>query len=569
MISTLLVQNIALIQNAEINFGKGLNIISGETGSGKSILIDSLNFVLGDRADKSLIRHNSETALVEVTFVDVKNKEIENLCNLYGIDFDDEIIINRTMTINGKNECRINGRLITVSQVRKIVSLLVDVHLQHQNQYLLNEQNHIYIFDEYIGNSILKIKNHYRSLLTTYNNILKDIASYGNENERIFEINMLSHQLKEIESTKIEKGEEENLIKQRNILQNQEHLILLLEEAANLLDYGNEFSCLSSLNNILKSLKGTEKYTDNYIPLVDRIESCSIELSDILSEIKNTLSDFNLLDISSLDSINKRLDQIRSVKRKYGSDIESIQSFYNQAKNRLEKLLNAENHLNKQKDEKDKIYKQLLKLADEMHLLRQKHSKSFANEIISHLRDLDMQNVQFEVNIIKNENISFEDFNNNGYDNVVFNISPNLGEPLKNLSKIASGGEMSRLMVGLKNITADFEHIDTLVFDEIDTGISGYVAKTVAKKLYNIALNHQVISVTHLPQIVAMADVHFLISKHTKNNSTFTQVTKLNEEESLKEIMRLAGSDTKSVAGLNNAKELKTWANNYKTLKNS
>lgn len=332
MISTLLVQNIALIQNAEINFGKGLNIISGETGSGKSILIDSLNFVLGDRADKSLIRHNSETALVEVTFVDVKNKEIENLCNLYGIDFDDEIIINRTMTINGKNECRINGRLITVSQVRKIVSLLVDVHLQHQNQYLLNEQNHIYIFDEYIGNSILKIKNHYRSLLTTYNNILKDIASYGNENERIFEINMLSHQLKEIESTKIEKGEEENLIKQRNILQNQEHLILLLEEAANLLDYGNEFSCLSSLNNILKSLKGTEKYTDNYIPLVDRIESCSIELSDILSEIKNTLSDFNLLDISSLDSINKRLDQIRSVKRKYGSDIESIQSFYNQAK---------------------------------------------------------------------------------------------------------------------------------------------------------------------------------------------------------------------------------------------
>lgn len=253
MISTLLVQNIALIQNAEINFGKGLNIISGETGSGKSILIDSLNFVLGDRADKSLIRHNSETALVEVTFVDVKNKEIENLCNLYGIDFDDEIIINRTMTINGKNECRINGRLITVSQVRKIVSLLVDVHLQHQNQYLLNEQNHIYIFDEYIGNSILKIKNHYRSLLTTYNNILKDIASYGNENERIFEINMLSHQLKEIESTKIEKGEEENLIKQRNILQNQEHLILLLEEAANLLDYGNEFSCLSSLNNILKA----------------------------------------------------------------------------------------------------------------------------------------------------------------------------------------------------------------------------------------------------------------------------------------------------------------------------
>lgn len=569
MISTLLVKNIALIKEAELDFGKGLNVISGETGSGKSILIDSLNFVLGDRADKSLIRHNSETAMVEATFIEIKNHEIHSILNSYGIEFDDEIIINRTMSTNGKNECRINGKLVTVAQIRKIVSLLIDVHLQHQNQSLLNEQNHIYIFDEYIGDTILYIKNEYRNFLNLYNNIIEDIESYGNENEIKLEIDILSHQISEIEKIKFEEDEEDNLVKQRNILQNQEHIALLLSNTIKILDYGNEFGCLSNLNTTLKNLKSIEKYTDSYAPLTARIESCAIELDDILSDIKNTSNNLNDFDSNSLDTITKRLEQIRLVKKKYGENIEIIQAFYKKSKDRLEKLLNAESYLSDKKNEKKKTYDKLLKLANEMHQLRKQSSESFSNEITAHLKDLDMPNVQFEVDIITSNTINFSNFNINGYDDVVFKISPNLGEPLKNLSKIASGGEMSRLMVGLKNITADFEHIGTLVFDEIDTGISGYVGKTVAKKLYNIALNHQVISVTHLPQIVAMADIHFLISKFTKDNSTFTKITKLDEENSLKEIMRLTGSDIKSIAGLNNAKELKIWANSYKIAKNN
>lgn len=566
MISTLSVENIALIEKAEISFTKGLNIISGETGSGKSILIDSLNFVLGDRADKSLIRHNSEKAIVEVVFTNINNKEALECINDFGIDFDGEIIINRMMSIAGKNECRINGKLVTVSQIRKIVSLLVDVHLQHQNQFLLNEQNHITIFDEYIGESFLLLKEQYRKLLSEYNYLSQDIKSYGDKNSINIEIDILTYQINEIESANLTTDdEEEQLIDQRNFLQNQEQITLLLNDIINSLDYNSDFSSLYTLNSSLKHIKALEKYTNKYLALYNRLESSIIEIEDIVSEFRNSFNEFQIsTDINSLNGITQRLDKIRMIKKKYGKNIHDIKSYLDKSKNRLKKLENADNDLKEKETNLNNVFQKLNNTAEKMHILRTENSSKFSKDIVLHLKDLDMKNVMFEVLIKKPSEVKIDSFHTNGYNEVSFNISPNLGEPLRNLSKIASGGEMSRLMVGLKNITADFEHIDTLVLDEIDTGISGYVAKTVAKKLFNIALNHQVISVTHLPQIVAMADTHFLITKHSDKTSTFTTVSKLDNNESIKEIMRLAGSDKTSTAGFKNASELKMWANQYK-----
>lgn len=564
MISTFIVKNVALIESAQLIFEKGLNVISGETGSGKSILIDSLNFVLGDRADRSLIRNGADSASVEVTFININNKNVFSLLDDYGIDFEDEIIIFRMMNLNGRNECRINGRMVTVSQIRNLVSLLVDVHLQHQNQFLLDEQNHIDIFDEYIGDPIKNILIEYANQLSSYKQLIVKLENFGSPEQRQREIEQINYEINEIELANVTENEEEILVEKRNVMQNHEIIIQTILESINYLDGPNEFMGLNSLNSSLRSIKSLEKFSDSYNDIYNRLESSIIEIDDIVASLKDKLSNMEVYDKLSLDKINERIYIVRKIKKKYGSNKIEIDKYLNEIKLRFDTLLNSEEQIKSLEIEKIASFNKLKQIAQKINDMRISYASNFSKDILDNLYDLDMKHAKFQVKIdFKNPNI-IDNYLANGLNNLYFLISPNLGEPLKPLSKIISGGEMSRLMVGLKSITADYEHIDTLVFDEIDTGISGAVARTFSKKLFNIARKHQLISVTHLPQIAAMADKHYIISKNINNNKTITNIDQATEEDSIHEIMRLSGSILDSKAGFESAKELRKWAIDYK-----
>ncbi len=564
MLSSLIVKNVAVIRDITINFGNGLNVITGETGAGKSIIIDSLNFVLGERADKSLIRYGEDTALVQALFI-IEN-DINSISKLFeeqGIDFDNgNIIIRRLLTSSGRSDCRINGNLVTINCLKAIVSKLVDVHSQHQTQSLLNEQNHILILDNF-NKHTTDLKNSFIMIFEQYKDILAKISSYPKDSDISIETDILNYQIAEIEEANITTDEEELLIKQRNILQNMERIKNSISSAILLLE-GNDFMGIEpSILNIIKEINFIIKYDDSYSDIVERLSNLLIEVRDI----KDTLSDRianNLYDLDQLPQIETRIDLIRKIKKKYGKTDQEICLFLEKSKNRLEFLLSSEDNLKELKLQEVAYASKVIDFATKLHDSRVRFGKEMSKAIVQQLVDLGMKQSSFEIDINKydeNNPIQINNLNKNGADSVKFLISLNAGEPLKELSKVASGGEMSRIMLALKNITADLENIETQVFDEIDTGISGNAAKTVAKKLYNISKGRQTIVVTHLAQIAAMADSNFLITKNIYDAETITEISKLEEEGVLNELMRISGSDSSSNAGYESAKELRSWAN--------
>lgn len=566
MLLSLHIKNIALIAELNLEFGRGLNILSGETGAGKSIIIDSLNFVLGDRADKSLIRHGQTSASVQAVFVAADNPDLSAALDENGIEKDDTVIVRRTMTENGRSECRVNGTIINLSSLKRIMSLLTDIHSQHENQALLNEASHIDILDKYSKTAQL-IKEEYRKNYFAYKKTAQELASIPPQGERERKIDILLFQLAEIENVGVKEGEEEGLIKERAKFYNSQKLINGLGGALTLLEGDSGFGAVPSVHSAIKELVGLSQYDDAYGALADRLESVKIELSDIIDTLKSEL-DSATFDPASMQAVEKRIEEIRKIKRRFGNDLKEIEDFRVKAQAELDALRSAADKEERLAAELQAAKSCALKLAKELHNLRLTESGTFSRSIIDNLAELGMSGSTFEVSVEYTIGEDAERLNENGGDTVRFLISPNKGEPLKPLAKIASGGEMSRFMLGLKNITAELENIDTLVFDEIDTGISGHIAKVVACKLYNIARTRQVLAVTHLPQLASMADTHYLISKHTLADKTETFVEALDTDTSLKEIMRLAGSLDKSQSGLENAKELKDWAESYKNTAN-
>ena len=557
MIESLHIQNIALIEDLTLNLEKGLNILSGETGAGKSIIIDSLNFVLGERADKTLIRNGAERAEVSAVFSSV-SEDVEKSLEDLGISPDDVLILKRAMT-KDKNECRINGAQVTLGMLKSIGEKLVDIHGQHEHQSLLKSANHVTLLDKLGEKKIAKLKEDVENDYKQYTSLKREFARFGNSDERERKLDILNFQIGEIEKADVKDGEEDELLTARKRIRNMEKIISALEGAKNLLDGYDSQSVSASIKNSVALLNTISSYDESIEPIADRLDSCKVEITDISETLSDMLQKLDF-DSRSADKIEERLEVVRNILRKYGGSFESLQRFYEEAVNEAQMLSNATERVEELEKEIEKAAKDLLVSAKKLSEERRKVADKFEKDITKELCDLGMGGSTFKVDIQKSEDV--DDISANGMDSVEFMISPNVGEPLKPLAKIISGGEMSRFMLAFKNILAGVDDIGTMVFDEIDTGISGNISQVVSEKMCNISRARQVIAVTHMPSLAAMADNHYLISKSTQNGKTLTHVDLLQDDTD--EVARLIGGNDYSIYAVPHAKEMKANAQRYK-----
>ena len=559
MIQNLSVENIALIDKLNVELGEGLNILSGETGAGKSIIIDAVSFVLGERADRTLIRYGTESATVEAVFSDYITPAISEYLEEIGIEAEEILILNRKMTTEGKNSCRINGRVTTLSTLKGLTSLLVDIHGQHEHQSLLNPNSHMSLLDSLGGDAHAELINKVKDEYKRYSSIKREFNSFGDDDERVRRLDVLSYQIAEIEKADVQEGEEEDLLEKRKRIRNMERILEALNSAKNILD-GYESTAVSpALKTTVSTLNLISQYDNRIESLNERLEDARAEVVDIADTVKSILDELDF-DRHSADQIEERLELVRMLQRKYGGSYNALVEFYQKASEEYERLSNAGDRVIELEAEMRKSVQALKEACGNLTASRKTIADKFEKNILSELSDLGMGGSTFKVQIDTVE--TPDDFSSNGADNVEFLISPNVGEPLKPLAKIISGGEMSRFMLALKNILAGVDEIGTMIFDEIDTGISGHISAVVSEKMCNISRKRQVIAVTHMPSLAAMADNHYLIEKSTENGKTSTHLNLLNDDTD--EVARLIGGNDYSVHAIPHAKEMKGWAERYK-----
>ena len=559
MIQNLSVENIALIDKLNVELGEGLNILSGETGAGKSIIIDAVSFVLGERADRTLIRYGTESATVEAVFSDYITPAISGYLEEIGIEAEEILILNRKMTTEGKNSCRINGRVTTLSTLKGLTSLLVDIHGQHEHQSLLNPNSHMSLLDSLGGDAHAELINKVKDEYKRYSSIKREFNSFGDDDERVRRLDILSYQIAEIEKADVQEGEEEDLLEKRKRIRNMERILEALNSAKNILD-GYESTAVSpALKTTVSTLNMISQYDNRIESLNERLEDARAEVVDIADTVKSILDELDF-DRHSADQIEERLELVRMLQRKYGGSYNALVEFYQKASEEYERLSNAGDRVIELEAEMRKSVQSLKEACGNLTASRKAIADKFEKNILSELSDLGMGGSTFKVQIDTVE--TPDDFSSNGADNIEFLISPNVGEPLKPLAKIISGGEMSRFMLALKNILAGVDEIGTMIFDEIDTGISGHISAVVSEKMCNISRKRQVIAVTHMPSLAAMADNHYLIEKSTENGKTSTHLNLLNDDTD--EVARLIGGNDYSVHAIPHAKEMKGWADRYK-----
>lgn len=555
MLLQLGIQNIALIDKLNLEIAPGLNVLTGETGAGKSIIIDSINAVLGERVNKDLIRNGKEKAFIEAVF-ECENTYVNDILQQLGIEVEDgNIIISREISISGKNTCRINGRLVNVSVLKQVGELLLDIHGQHDNQSLLKTETHIELLDAFGGTTIEALKSDYQGIFGQYKNIKSKLQGLiGDKGEIARRMDMLKFQIDEIENAKVKKGEDETLSKQRQILANSEKIINSIISSYDLLNEGNNGeSALYNSNRALQELSNILKYDAELNPIYEKLESVVYQLEDICEDLraKREAAEFNP---DALSQIDERLDIISRLKRKYGITIEEILVFLENSKKEYDELLQSESLIKELNKKLSAILEKMYESTKKLHLERQKAALILEKNITSELENLEMKNAKFKVNLLINEDE--KNFSKNGLNTVEFLISSNIGEPLKPLSRIASGGEMSRIMLAIKTILANVDAIPTLIFDEIDTGISGKAAQRVGEKLSYISKTHQVLCVTHLSQLACMADNHLYIEKNSNNENTFTSVRYLDKKGRIEEIARIIGGSDITTLAIKHAEEL-------------
>lgn len=559
MLCQLSIENIALIDKLELELKNGLNILSGETGAGKSIIIDSLNFVLGERADKSLIRFGTDKASVEAVFEDYLTPSIKDCLDDLGIEAEDVLILRRKMSADGKNECRINGRISTLSALKSLTELLVDIHGQHEHQSLLKSTNHIKLLDKLGEKKIATVKGEVEKNFDDYTSLKREFSRFGNADERERKLDILSFQIDEIEKADVKDGEEDELLSARKRIRNMEKIISALEGAKNLLDGYDSQSVSASIKNANSLLNTISSYDENIVPIADRLDSCKVEITDISETLSDMLQKLDF-DSRSAEQIEERFEVVRTILRKYGGSYESLQKFYEEATKEAQTLSNATERVERLETEIKVAAEKLFASAKELSQERRKIADKFEKDISKELCDLGMGGSTFKVEIDSTDDV--DQISANGADSVEFMISPNVGEPIKPLAKIISGGEMSRFMLAFKNILAGVDDIGTMVFDEIDTGISGNISQVVSEKMCNISRARQVIAVTHMPSLASMADNHYLISKSTENGKTLTHVDLLKDDTD--EVARLIGGNDYSIYAVPHAKEMKANAQRYK-----
>lgn len=531
MITSLHIQNIGIIEDLCIDFGKGFNVLTGETGAGKTLIIDSLQILAGGRFSKEMIRTGQEYSFVELSL---------NLNN------NEDVIISREINISGKNVCKINGRMVTVNELRDYMKDIIDIHGQHENQSILEPQMHIQYLDYFAGQELLIVKEQYQNYYEKLNKLKAELSSnFGDEQERQRKLDLLKYQLNEITSSKLRIGEDEELETQRKIMMNSELITENLCSAS--------YQANSGVDTLGVARRNLEKIADvdsKYGEYLNSLNEIYYNLEELARDIGFEKDNIDF-DEEKRQEVETRLDMIFSLKRKYGNSIEEILKYADEIKNEIDRIENLEEYNDKIKQEIEQTKQEMIKLANQMHNLRTDSARKLDEKISNELSDLEMKNAKFKVDIKQ-----CESFNKNGLDEIEFLIATNMGEGFKPLIKIASGGELSRIMLGIKTVLADIDKVPVLVFDEIDTGISGIAANKVAEKLKLISKKHQVLCITHQAVIAAKGDENYYISKEVSEGRTKTILKKLNEDEVIREVARIASGEITQVA-LEHAKSLR------------
>ena len=537
MISTLHIKNIGIIDDLSINLNNGLNILTGETGAGKTLIIDSLGIISGERFSKEMIRKGEDHSFVEACIYLPENENA----------IDGNIIVSREVYSNGRNMCKINGRMVTVNELKTFMGNIIDIHGQHDNQQLLNPATHIEYLDSFGSKEVNVLKEEYKELYNKYNSLKTELKNnYGDDKEKQRKLDLLRYQFDEIEKAKLKVGEDEKLEADRKIILNSEKI----NESLNIADLEVSEKAIDAINSAIRALEKIEDLDDKYSKNLNSLKSFYYDIQEISRDI-SSLRDDVYFDEEQRQELENRLDIIFSLKRKYGNTIEEILKYKEELEQEINQIENIDEYNNKLKRELKEISNKMYDISKRLNSSRSKYALILEEKINNELIDLEMKNAKIKINIEFSEK-----YNSNGLDEVEIYIKTNIGEDEKPLYKIASGGEMSRIMLAIKNVLSNVDSVPVLIFDEIDTGISGIAAKSVGEKLKSISKMHQVLCVTHLASIAAKGDYNYFIHKEVKDNKTATSVELLNEEDTIKEIARIASGDITEIS-LRHAKELR------------
>ena len=546
MLSLLHIENIAVIEQADISFDSGFNVLTGETGAGKSIVIDAISAILGERAYRDMIRTGADKASVRAVFTGVPEY---SWFQDNGVPYDPETMIQRDIYLDGRNVCRVNGALVTVTILRQLGIQLINIHGQHDSASLFDESNHLTYLDDFADNQA--IRDDYLAKYQAVISLRQEIRRMTmDESEKLRRMEMLRYQIREITKAELTSGEDEALEERRKILQNAEKIADGMNAAADCL-YGGEDTdgAASLLSQAQRELSRLSRFTDAYDALQEKVADLMYQVQDISEEVLRARDELSYSD-KELDAIESRLDVIHRLRKKYGATCEEILDYCKNAQIELDEIEFSDEHLKKLEKKLADAEAAAWEKAKELRKSRQSAAISMSKEILSELSQLDMPKVQFSCEFTE------EELTPNGADGVAFYMSANAGESLKPLSKVASGGELARIMLAMKNVLAQQDKVGTLIFDEVDTGVSGRAAQKVAQKLKSVAKNKQVLCVTHLPQIAALGDTHMLIAKSEHSGRTFTTVTPLDHRGRMEELARIIGGANITETTLKSAEEM-------------
>ena len=551
MLVNLSIKNVGIIEAVSIDFTEGLNILTGETGAGKTLIIGSIKMILGERISKDIIRKGADSASVDALFCLEDDSLIKKLEEL-GVELDNELVISREISLSGRNICKVNGRTVTTLELKKIGALLIDVHGQHDNQSLLDVKKHIGLLDSYAQDELELVMSEYQKLYRKRTEIKEKIANLSGEpEEREKKIEFLRFQIDEIDTAELKVGEEEELNEKRKVLGNSEKIIGGLSKAYNLLEDSNE-SAKSKIQSAIKNISMISDIDEKYADLYKGLEDVYYTLEEYSRDIEQYNSEMEI-DPRELEVIDERLDLIFNLKRKYGANIEEILKYRDRTANEYEELVNSRELVESLLKQCKEIEQTMRVKASEISEIRRKNAEIIEEKLEQGIQDLEMKKARFKISVESDDNAPFKA---NGTDNVEILFSSNLGEDLKPLAKVASGGEISRIMLVLKDVLADSDEVPTMIFDEIDVGISGKSAFAVAKKMKTIADKKQILSVTHLAPIAGAGNNNLFIEKVLENERTFTKVRTLNKEEVIMEVARIVSGDNITGSAIEHAKEI-------------
>lgn len=563
------IKNFAIIEALSISFKKGLTVLTGETGAGKSIIIDAVHLLAGGRGSSEFVRHGEEKAEIEGLFVIDDNHPVMEKAEQFGIDISDGmIVLRRDISESGKSICRINGKLVTISILREVGRTLIDIHGQHEHQELMESSYHLPLLDQFGGEKIVKALKEYEDLYKKFDTLQKQWKSLNqNEQQMAHRLDLIKFQYDEIKKADLKLHEDEELMEERKKIMNFERIYEGLKNSYDALR--NEQGALDWLAVAMNHLEEAAELDDDLQGVSENVSNSFYLLEEAATTIRNRLELLEY-DPHRLDMIESRLNEINQLKRKYGKSVEDILEYFSKIEEEIETLQNRETHLTKLEKELSSVKKDILVEAANLSAVRQEFAKTLTKLIHRELKELYMEKTVFEVRFHKKgtaiQNVEDNEIGKQGLDEVEFYISTNPGEPLKPLSKVASGGELSRIMLALKNIFSKHQGITSIIFDEVDTGVSGRVAQAIAEKIYKVSVDSQVLCISHLPQVAAMADTHLYISKQTIDGRTKTTVKPLDDEEKTKEIGRMISGVEITDLTKQHAKELIEQANSIKAV---